>query len=109
MYYKDVFKIVKGATGLLVGSGVSVIVSQMIDKNTSYTNLLQRVVIFAGKTGISLTVSDLVEDHIGKKIDNVEKWWDENVANEEIVDNDTIGTSEQQPEGSGEVEPGQSA
>jgi hypothetical protein len=82
----NTFEITKTVLGFVVGAGVSAIVSQVVDQNTTASNLPHKLIIFAGKTGISLVLNDVVEEHLNKKIDNIETWWTENVTDKETTD-----------------------
>lgn len=61
--------LVKGGIGLLVGSGVSHIVKEVVKSNVRTDTIFQKVTVFAGATGIGMLVGDLVKDHTDEKID----------------------------------------
>lgn len=61
----------KAVTCFLVGAGVSQIVSGIVDANVPQNTKTEKVLVFAGKTGISMLVSEAVRIHVGIKIDDV--------------------------------------
>lgn len=67
-------EIVKTVTGFVVGAGVSKIIADAVVNNVSQEKNLQKAVVFAGKTGITMVVSDAVRAHTDAKIDAVADW-----------------------------------
>lgn len=62
--------IFKAAVGIVVGAGVSKIVEGVVHKNIDEPeSKLEKVLIFAGTTGLSLLISDMTTDHLDTKID----------------------------------------
>lgn len=62
----EVFKVV---TGLVVGSGVHKITSEIINNIVIPQTNFQKVVIAVGKLGISMTASAVVVKHVNSEID----------------------------------------
>lgn len=60
----------KAATGLVVGTGVSRITKGIIDANIiPAETTLQKVLIGAGRLGISMTAAAIVVKHVDSQID----------------------------------------
>ena len=70
----DKIKIGKQITGGIVGAGVTQIVNGFVDAVITPQTVVQRVLIFAGKTGISMLAADLVKQHVDEKIDEAVEW-----------------------------------
>ena len=71
--------ILKQAVGLVVGAGVSQIVGSIVANNVATENTVQKVTVFAGKTGIAMVVNDMVRKHTDSQIDAAASWVRENV------------------------------
>lgn len=88
--------IFKGVTTLIVGAGVSKITNAIVDNNIQGETKLQRFVIFAGKVGISLTVTGIVNRAVENTIDEtvksiaigIEKAKEEQAKNQSESDDD---------------------
>lgn len=72
----------KSVTNLVIGAGISLIVDGVVKNNVTPKNLLQRGLIFAGRTGISMVLSDVTKTHTDAKFDAAETWWKENITTE---------------------------
>jgi hypothetical protein len=70
----DAMKILKTGVGFAIGGGVATIVSGFVQAVTAPETSLQRGLVFAGRTGISMLVSDLVKEHVNGKIDDAHEW-----------------------------------
>lgn len=70
----------KGAVGFVVGAGVASIVSGFVERVAPTDTPIQKVLVYAGKTGISWLATSKVVEHVNEKIDNGAEWLDENVG-----------------------------
>lgn len=73
-------EIFKTTTKFVVGAGVAHIISSMVSNLVPTETTLQKFLVFAGKAGISMTVSDLVDNTIDKKIDSAALWVSEHIV-----------------------------
>lgn len=70
----DKVKIGKQLVGAIVGAGVNQIVNGFVEAVTAPQTPIQRILIFAGRTGISMVVADKVKTHVDDKIDEAVDW-----------------------------------
>lgn len=63
--------IAKNAIGLVVGSGVSRIVSGIIANNVPTETKYQKVIVFAGRVGIAMAAGAIVRKHTDAQVDEV--------------------------------------
>lgn len=77
MSYLDLFK---QGVSLVIGAGVSQIVTGVVNSTTPQEQFLQKGLVFAGRTGITMLVSDAVRDHVDVKIDMAAAWISSNVV-----------------------------
>jgi hypothetical protein len=73
-------EVLKTLTKLVVGAGVAHIVNSIVSNLVPTETTLQKVLVFAGKAGISMTVSDLVDETVDGKIDAAAQWVSEHVV-----------------------------
>jgi hypothetical protein len=71
----DGIKTAKDLVGVVVGSGVSLIIAGIVKNNVHSEKPI--ALIFAGRTGLSMMVSDAVKAHTDTKIDAAISWWQE--------------------------------
>ena len=72
-------EIFKAVTGFVIGAGVSQIITGIVVNNVALDTNTQKVLAFAGKTGITMLVSDAVRAHTDTKIDSAAAWMTKNV------------------------------
>lgn len=65
---------VKAAVSLVVGSGISHIVKEIVDKNVESENTMQRIFVVAGRRGLSMVINDITKSHTDAKIDAAATW-----------------------------------
>lgn len=70
----DAVKILKAGVSLVVGAGVASIVHGFVLRVAPTDTKIQKVLVFAGRTGISMLVSDKVKEHINDKMDETHDW-----------------------------------
>jgi hypothetical protein len=73
----DGIKTAKDLVGVVVGSGVSLIIAGIVKNNVHSEKPIEKALIFAGRTGLSMMVSDAVKAHTDTKIDAAISWWQE--------------------------------
>lgn len=66
----DPLKITKEVVGFVVGAGVSKIVADVVANNVTQNTKLQKIVVYAGRIGIGMIVSEVVRAHVDKRIDD---------------------------------------
>lgn len=76
--------LVKTATGLVVGSGISHIVAGVIKNTVVPKNIIDAGCIFAGRIGISMVLTDVTTKHINNKIDDAVTWLQQNVSDQNV-------------------------
>lgn len=71
--------ILKQALGLVAGLGVGKIVSDIVVNNVTSENKYHKVIVFAGKTGISMVVSAAIQNRIDANVDEAAAWVNSNI------------------------------
>jgi hypothetical protein len=70
----DKLAILKTGVGMVVGAGVASIVNGFVLRVAPTETAVQKVLVFSGRVGISMLVSDKVKDHVNGKIDEAHEW-----------------------------------
>ena len=76
----DKVAILKQGVGMVVGAGVANIVREFVARVAPTDTPVQKVLVFSGRLGISMLVSDKVKEHVDMKIDNAVEWVEANFA-----------------------------
>ena len=63
--------VIKAGTGFAIGAGVSRIIAGIVANNVPQETQYQKVVVFAGRVGVAMVVSEVVSDHVDSKIDAI--------------------------------------
>lgn len=74
----DTLKVFKQGVGMVVGAGVSNIVNEFVKRVAPTDTLPQKVLVFSGRIGIGMLVSDAVKEHLDMKIDEANEWFKTN-------------------------------
>jgi hypothetical protein len=70
----DKLGLLKTGLGMVVGAGVSSIVRGFVERVAPTDTTVQKVLVFSGRVGISMLVTDKVKDHLYEKIDDLNDW-----------------------------------
>ena len=61
----------KKSVSFVVGAGVSHIITEIVTQNVPQENLYQQVVVFAGRVGLTMVISEVVEEHMGQFVEEL--------------------------------------
>lgn len=70
----DTVAILKQGVSIVVGAGVASIINGLVERVAPTETVVQKVLVFSGRVGISMLVSDKVKEHMNEKIDNAHEW-----------------------------------
>jgi hypothetical protein len=71
--------LVKSAVSFTVGAGVSHVITGVVTSNVPQNNVVQKALTFTGRVAITMLVSEMVQSHVSRKIDDAVEWYMINV------------------------------
>jgi len=81
----DPVVLVKRATTVIVGFGISKIVNGVVANNTDPERILEKVSITAGSYVVGAMIADATRSFTDSKIDSVVAWWKKNIKKQEDI------------------------
>lgn len=72
-------ELTKTVATIIVGSGTTKIVGQVVRNNTDPKNLSEQIQIAAGTVAIGALAADVTKAYTGAKIDAAAAWWQKNI------------------------------